>query len=88
MALDSPRVWTKLYKIDAENGNVLWNNAIAKDMNNVKVAFKVLEDGEEVPIGYDYVFCHMIFDVKTEDFYHKALLVAGGHMTETADTIT
>ena len=30
----------------------------------------------------------MIFDVKREDFFRKTCLVAGGHITETPDTIT
>ena len=33
--------------------------------------------------------CHMIFDVKFgENFRHKARLVAGGHMTDTPNTLT
>ena len=40
--------------------------------------FKKLENGEIVQIGYQRVNCHMIFDVKMEDFRQKAKLVAGG----------
>ena len=32
--------------------------------------------------------CHMIFDVKMEDFRRKARLVAGGHMTKAPATLT
>ncbi len=32
--------------------------------------------------------CHMIFDVKMEDFPHKARLIAGGHMTKAPATLT
>jgi hypothetical protein len=32
--------------------------------------------------------CHMIFDVKMEDFFRKTRLVAGGHMTNAPPTIT
>ena len=32
----------QLYK---ENGNTLWDDAIATEMKNVKVAFKILDDG-------------------------------------------
>ena len=53
-----------------------------------KVAFKALEDGDDAPIGYAYVRCHMIFDVKIEYFCQKARLVAGEHMTETPATMT
>ena len=58
----------KSYKIDLKNSHVLWTNAISKDMNDVKVAFKALEDSEYIPIGYADVRCHMIFDVKMEGF--------------------
>jgi hypothetical protein len=49
--------------------------------NNVTVAFKMLDDGEDVPPAYKYIECHMIFDVKMENFQRKARLVAGGYMT-------
>ena len=83
-----PKIVDESYNIDAENGNVLYINAISKEMTGVKVAFKALDDGEDVPIGYAYVRCHIIFDVKMEDFRQKSRLVAGGHTTKTSDTMT
>ena len=56
-------------------------------MNNNKVAFKILENGEKVPIGHTQIRCHMIFDVKF-DFTRKACFVAGGHLTEPPTSIT
>ena len=56
-------------------------------MKNVIVVSKVLPDGKSVPIGLQFVQCHMVFDVKMEDFRHKTRLVAGGHMTKTLATI-
>lgn len=42
----------------------------------------MLDKGEEeVPPGYKYINCHMIFDVKMENYQQKAWLVARGHMT-------
>jgi hypothetical protein len=49
--------------------------------NEVKVAFQILEDGAHEPVNYQFMKCHVIFNVKMEDFWHKAQLVAGGHMT-------
>jgi hypothetical protein len=66
----------------------LWADAIAKEMKDVRVAFKILVDGQSVPIGYQKIPYHMIFDVKMEDFSRKARLVAGGHKTEAPATIT
>ena len=34
-----PNSVDKAYKLEAENGNALWTNGIAKDMTDVKVAF-------------------------------------------------
>jgi hypothetical protein len=67
---------------DKVNGNTHWSKAIAKEMEDVKVAFKILKDDENVPVDYQMINCHMIFDVKMEDFRRKARLVAGGHMTD------
>ena len=57
-------------------------------MKNVRAASKILDKNEEVPIGYNFIRCHMIFDVKMEDFRRKSRLVAGGHMTDTPVAIT
>ena len=76
------------YRIDKKIGNDLWNRAISKEMTDVKVEFELLEDGENLPTGYNFVRCHMIFDVKMEEFCRKARLVAGGHMTETPANMT
>ena len=81
--IEIPKDWDDAVRIDKENGNTLWQDAIQKEMKNVKVAFQTLENGEKVPVGYQEIKCHMVFDVKMEDFRRKARLVAGGHMTET-----
>ncbi len=57
-------------------------------MKDVRAAFKILPDGQSASIGYQKIPCHMIFDVKMEDFRRKARLVAGGHKTEAPATIT
>ena len=50
---------------DAENGNTLWWDAILKEMKNVRPAFEVWEKGiEEIPLAYQEIKCHLIFDVK------------------------
>ena len=67
--------------LDAERGHNLWADAVCKETEYVKVAFKVLPDGKSVPISYKVVQCQMVFDVKMEVFRYKARLVAGDHMT-------
>ena len=63
-------------QIDKENGNDLWQKALQKEMNVVKVAFKMLNDGDDPPAGYSEMGCHIIFDVKMENFRRKCRLVA------------
>ena len=73
--------------MDAENGNTFWKDAIAKEYENVMVAFKKLEDGEVVPPGYTEITCHLIFEVKF-DLRRKARYVAGGHLTDCPQVMT
>jgi len=41
-------------EIDKENGNSLWKDAIAKGMQTVRIAFKILEEGLPIYImSYD-----------------------------------
>ena len=70
------------YALDAKNDNNLRADAVSKEMENVRAAFKVLPDGKSVSIGHQFVQCHMVFDVKIKDFSCKARLMAGGHMIE------
>ena len=37
---------------------------------------------------YQFVKCHMIFDVKMEDFRRKARLATGGHMNKAPAAVT
>ena len=56
---------------------------------NVCIAFEVLQDGIAPPPDHQFLCCHMIFDVKMEEFCRKARLVVGGHnMTKAPATIT
>ena len=52
--------------MDYENGDMLCQEAIAKEMNNSRVAFQVLDHDESPPIGYTEITCHLIFDVKID----------------------
>ena len=65
---------------DEENGNSLWMDALNKEMFEVGVAFKILDDEEHIPVGYSKSSGHLIFDVKM-DFTRKARWVKDGHKT-------
>ena len=73
--------------LDDKTGTDLWQKAIEKEMKNVMPAFTFLEQNKKVPIGYQHIDCHMIFDVKM-DFTWKAQFVARGHMTEALALLT
>ena len=66
--------------IDTRNGNRLWQEAIDKEMKQVLVAFEILEDKQEPPIGWSKSSGHIVFDVKM-DFTRKARWVKDGHRT-------
>ena len=50
-------------------------------MKNAKVVFRILDGNEIVSRHHHFVKCHMVFDLKMEDFRRKARFVAGDHMT-------
>ena len=47
-------------------------------MTNVSIYFHILDHGEENPVGYEHINCHLMFYVDM-DFRRKARFVAGGH---------
>ncbi len=63
-----PKTVKEVLDLDRKNGNTLWADAITKEMKEVHIAFNILPDGHSVPIGYQKIPCHMIFDMKMEDF--------------------
>ncbi len=63
-------------QLDKRDDKTMWADAIAKEMKNVGVAFNPLDNGMQPPNGYQFVQCHIIFEVKMEDFRWKARLVA------------
>ena len=53
-------------------------------MEQVRIAFKVLDSDECTPPSYKKVRCHMVFDVK-QDLTRNCRLVAGGHLVDLLD---
>ncbi len=66
--IEVPKTVKEALALDRKNGNTLWVDAIAKEMKEVCIAFNILPDGHSAPIGYQTILCHMIFDMKMEDF--------------------
>jgi len=87
--IELPRDVEHAYDIDRANGNNYWREAIDKEMENVKVAFKVVDENDTIPPGYQEMTMKLIFDIKLgEGFRRKARLVAGGHMVDTPPHLT
>ena len=59
--------------IDKSNVNILWWEAIVREMKHVRIYFELYEGNvEDFPPGYQEVSCHIISDVKMgENFRHK-----------------
>ena len=83
-----PRNSLEVLSIDKENDNTIWTGAMDKKMGNVRVEFRIMKSGQTAPIGYQFLRCHGIWDVKIDSFKIKFRLVAGGHMAEAPALIT
>ena len=64
--IEIPTTWKHAREIDTKNGNHLWPDALAKEMKNVGVAFDVLENHLNVPVGWMKPTGHLISDVKMD----------------------
>ena len=88
-----PKTIEQAFKLDTENGNNLWREAIMKEMRHVLPAFAnahcTLDDIKKglKLVGFQRIGCHMVFDVKM-DFTRKARFVAGGHTTDPPPCLT
>ena len=71
--------------LDKANRNDLWWEMIKKEMKVVRIE---LGNDKKPPPASQFLKCHMIFDIKMEDFRRKLMLVAGGHMMETPKTLS
>ena len=83
-----PKTIKRALEIDHETKTTLWRDVIQKKMQNVRIAFKTLDDNDKIPPGYQWMQCHMIFTVKMDGFIRKVWLVAGGHMTDAPAVMT
>jgi hypothetical protein len=86
--IEVPKSWDDCVRLDKKNDNTLWQDAVSKEIKNIRIAFNILNGEESVPPIYQEICCHMIFDVKMEDFRRNARFVAGGHTTDTPYAMT
>ena len=80
-----PRNYKHALLLDEKNGNNLWKDAVALELQQIN-EYQTFEDkGHHTktvpPNGYKKIRVHFVFDVK-HDGRHKARLVADGHLTD------
>ena len=75
-----PKNYAEAAEFDRANNKRLWQDSIKKEMTNVRVAFKLLEGNNRIPIGFKEITCHLIFNVKF-DLKRKTRYVGGGYLT-------
>ncbi len=70
-------------RLDRENGNTLWEDAVRKELNQLNECktFRVLDEREQPPEGCLQIPYHIVFATKF-DLRRKARLVASGNWTE------
>ena len=59
-----PTTLEEAMMFDAENGDMLWQDAINKEMANSIIAFEVFEEGVRPPVGYTEITCHLFSTLK------------------------
>ena len=63
-----PKTVEEALKLDKENGNTLWYDAITKEMKNVRIAFEEWKGKEnEISPRYHNIKCHIIFKIKLSE---------------------
>ena len=45
-------------RLDRENGNNFWREAIEKEMKNSRIAFEILSLDDSLPVGSKKINCH------------------------------
>ena len=67
----------------------MWQDAIALEMKNVRIAFEEYEGDIKDLHEYEHISGHLIFDVKLgENFRRKARYVADGYKTSAPNSVT
>ena len=59
--LKLPKMVNEVYPIDKKNSNTLWQDAIQKEIENVKIAFQIIPEAKKPPNGFQHAKCHMMF---------------------------
>jgi hypothetical protein len=47
--IEVPKIWYDCVRLDKENDNTIWQDAARKEMNNVRIGFKIINGEESAP---------------------------------------
>jgi hypothetical protein len=87
-----PNTTTEALRLDKENNNLLWAEAIDKEMSALErlECFKFVDPTTTFSRsdGWQFAPMRMIFDVKQEDMRHKARFFMGGHVVDSSQHTT
>ena len=86
--IDIPEMYEEAVTLEKKNGNTLWQDATRKEMNNVEIAFKFLDNGTKLPIGFKKITCQLIFDVKFDLTRKAQYVLGGGHLTKVSPSLS
>ncbi len=67
-SLPLPKSVVDALAINRHYDSTLWEDSIAKEKKNIRVAFDPLEDSRNFPHGFQFVKWYMMFNIKFEDF--------------------
>jgi hypothetical protein len=53
--IEVPKSWDDCVRLDKENGNTIWQDAVRKEMKNVRITFKILNGEKSAPPTYQEI---------------------------------
>ena len=63
IGFEIPGTVEQAVSLNKKNGNTILQYSINKDMNNSRIAFKLLERHGKPPVGYTEITCRLFFDL-------------------------
>ena len=76
--IELPALVDQALEIVKRTGNTLWADAIAKEMKDVRIAFKCLNPGKHPPLDYKWIKCHIFLTSKLKTSEGRPAWLLGG----------
>ena len=69
--IELPKMVCEALETDCCTRTTFWHNALKLEMKNARVAFDILKDEDDVPVGYQKINCYIVFNIKLGSLKHK-----------------